>query len=233
MRAEIDCSVQTVGITPAPQALKSGWSQVVRQQNRGTVSAPASPSKKQSNPSAGSRREAPTSRKFEIESRDLATASSKPREDRASGSVGAAKDSRNVHAGPPSHTSHPPEAGNAGTNADQVHSSKEKRLQAGREQETSTPSGQQGMVEVSWSQDCNLHVCSFTTNPVDVTDYFNLLLLVATNSVRQDAICWKIHQKADGHKWSRRSRHQEHYSDRMICSGRMACLALLARVVEF
>ena len=45
---------------PNPQPLKSGWSQVVRQKTRGTVSAPASPSKKQQASYAGSTRRDPS-----------------------------------------------------------------------------------------------------------------------------------------------------------------------------
>ncbi len=44
--------------TPTPQPLKTGWSQVVKQQTRGTVSAPTSPSKKHpANPNSTFRRE--------------------------------------------------------------------------------------------------------------------------------------------------------------------------------
>jgi hypothetical protein len=178
--AETDYSVQTIGFTPAPQPLKSGWSQVVRQQTRGTVSAPASPSKKQSNPSAGSRRDAPTSglgRKFEAERSDRATTSGKTREDRASGSAGAANHSRIVHAGPSSHPSEAAKAANDSTNAEEVHASGEKRLQAGREQEPSTPSGQQGMVEVSCYRK-RFHFRSFL-NPSLILCSVNVVLLAA------------------------------------------------------
>ena len=44
--------------TQTPQPLKSGWSQVVKQQTRGTVSAPTSPSKRQASaPLSSTRRE--------------------------------------------------------------------------------------------------------------------------------------------------------------------------------
>ncbi len=111
---------------------------MVKKQTRGTVSEPASPAKKHSNASPGSRQDSPVSgqagSKSEIDGSERATTSGKPREE-----SGGAANHRHVAA--------PHEAGKPG-NADQVDASGEKRLQGGRDQEASTTSGQQGMAEV-------------------------------------------------------------------------------------
>lgn len=79
-----------------PQPLKSGWSQVVRQKSRGTVSAPASPSKKQQASLAGNtRRDLPGqswNKRPDLESVDRANPSNsgdKQRDSRRSGNIAA------------------------------------------------------------------------------------------------------------------------------------------------
>lgn len=143
--------------TQTPQPLKSGWSQIVKQQTRGTVSAPTSPSKRQpSAPLSSSRRETAASnlgRPDWTESAAPMTASesSKPRGDpQFSAALAANTGRKEVHA----LSSEP--AGDREPQAQSLQSSAKGQIQSheGQEVETTLPASASIVREAAEKMKC-------------------------------------------------------------------------------